>query len=115
MGTTDSRGGLVPKHLDSENLGTEIDSLNFATEWQDGPSQAGRAVIDLLNRIESLNSVTTQQDGPSQARRAVTSCVTLTGSDFYLSFTGVFWTISAYDYKVSGLMLIIQLLGGKRR
>ena len=38
--TTDRRGGLVPKHLDSEKLGTEIDSLNFVTKWQDGPSQA---------------------------------------------------------------------------
>ena len=25
----------------------------------------------------------------------------------------MFWTIPAYDYKVSGLMLIIQLLGVK--
>ena len=24
----------------------------------------------------------------------------------------MFWTFPAYDYKVSGLMLIIQLLGG---
>ena len=47
--------------------GTEIDSLNFVTEWQDGPSQT-------LQTIESLNSVTEQQDGPSQARRAVTDC-----------------------------------------
>ena len=38
MGTTDRRGGLVPKHLDSKNLGTENNSLNFATTWQDGPS-----------------------------------------------------------------------------
>ena len=27
-------------------------------------------------------------------------------------FKGCFWTSPAYDYKVSGLMLIIQLLGG---
>ena len=40
MGTTDRRGGLVPKHLDSGKLDTEIDSLKIATEWQDGPSQA---------------------------------------------------------------------------
>ena len=40
MGTTGRRRGLVPKHLDSGKLGTEINSLNFATEWQDGPSQA---------------------------------------------------------------------------
>ena len=73
MGTTDRRGGLVPKHLDSGNLGTENNSLNFATTWQDGPSWAGRTVVGTTDRhipfreIESLNSVTTQQDGPSQA------------------------------------------------
>ena len=38
MGTTDRRGGLVPKHLDSGNSGTENNSLNFATEEQHGPS-----------------------------------------------------------------------------
>ena len=38
MGTTDRRGGFVPKHLDSGKLGTENNSLNFATEDQDGPS-----------------------------------------------------------------------------
>ena len=38
MGTTDHRGGLVPKHIDSGKLGTENNSLNFATEEQDGPS-----------------------------------------------------------------------------
>ena len=50
--TTDRHGhdgpsrGLVPKHLDSENVGTEIDSLNFTTEWQDRPSLARRAVTN---------------------------------------------------------------------
>ena len=43
MGTTDRRGGLVPKHLDFENLGTEKSSLNFATQWQDGPSRGSRS------------------------------------------------------------------------
>ena len=62
-------------------MGTEIDSLNFVTEWQDGPSQAGRIVTGVTDRhrlfkgIESLNFVTEQQDGPSQARRPVTGCV----------------------------------------
>ena len=43
--TTDRHGhdgqsqGLVSKHLENLKLGTEIDSLNFVTEWQDGPSQ----------------------------------------------------------------------------
>ena len=40
MSTTDRRGGLVPKHLDSGKLGTENNSLNFVTEWPDGPLQA---------------------------------------------------------------------------
>ena len=48
MDTTDRRGCLVPKHLDSGNLGTENNSLNFATEEQDGPSQARRAVTGSL-------------------------------------------------------------------
>ena len=38
MGTTDRRGGLIPKYLEFTKLGTEIDSLNFVTKWQDGPS-----------------------------------------------------------------------------
>ena len=69
-------------------MGTEIDSLNFVTEWQDGPSQAGRTVTGvtdrhrLFNGIESLNSVTEQQDGASQARRAVTGCVIPGGVGF---------------------------------
>ena len=49
-------------------MGTEIDSLNFVTEWQEGGSQT-------LQRIESLNSVTEQQDGLSKARWAVTDRV----------------------------------------
>ena len=40
MGTMDRRGGLVPKHIESGNLGTKNNSLNFATEEQDGLSQA---------------------------------------------------------------------------
>ena len=39
MGTTNRQGGLVPKYLEFWKMGTEIDSLNFVTEWQDGPSQ----------------------------------------------------------------------------
>ncbi|TMW91749.1 hypothetical protein EJD97_013941 [Solanum chilense] len=82
MGTTDRRGGVVPKHLDSENLGVE----NRLSELHDG--SAGWTVVGTTDRhkcsieIESLNSVTTLQDGPSRARRAITSDVTLTGSDF---------------------------------
>ena len=79
MGTTDRRGGLVPKHLDSGKLGTENNSLNFATKEQDGPLGIRRTVTD-SSEIESLNSVTEKQDEPSQARRAVTSDVSPLGS-----------------------------------
>ena len=43
--TTDRHGhdgpsqGLISKHLENLKLGLKIDSLNFVTEWQDGPSQ----------------------------------------------------------------------------
>ena len=47
IGTTDRRGGLVPKYLDSINLGTENNSLKFAMEWQDGPSLARRTITSL--------------------------------------------------------------------
>ena len=46
MSMTDRRGCLVPKHLEFLILGTEIDSLNFVTTWQDGPSWARRTVTD---------------------------------------------------------------------
>ena len=58
MGTTDHRGGLVPKHLDPGNLVTEIDSLNFTTKWQ------GRTVVcttgchRIFKEFDSLNFVT---------------------------------------------------------
>ena len=32
--------GLVSKHLEILNWVLKIDSLNFVTEWQDGPSRA---------------------------------------------------------------------------
>ena len=45
--TTDRQGndgpsqGIVSKQLEkTENWVLKIDSLNFVTEWQDGPSQA---------------------------------------------------------------------------
>ena len=55
MGTTDYRVGLVPKHLDSRNLGTEIDSLNFTMEWQDEPSFARRTVTVMMDRHRLRN------------------------------------------------------------
>ena len=47
MGTTDRRGCLVPKHIEFRNLGTVMDSLNFTTEWKDGPSFARRTITNL--------------------------------------------------------------------
>ena len=52
--TTDCHGhdgpsqGLVSKHLEILKLGTEIDSLNFVTTWQDGLSRARQTVTDPL-------------------------------------------------------------------
>ena len=91
MGTTDRQGGLVPKHLEFWNLGTEIDSLNFVTEWRDGPSCVRRTVTDSLVKMESLNFVTTcrtdrrRHDGPSQVAQSQS------GSDFLIRFKGRFW------------------------
>ena len=76
ISTTDRRGGLVPKHLDFWSLGTEIVSLNFVTEWQDGPSQVWRAVTDPSVKSSLWTLWQMQQDGPSQARRTVTNLST---------------------------------------
>ena len=43
-----------------------------------------------FNRIESLNFVTEQQDGPSQARRAVAGCVIPVWVGFLICFKGRF-------------------------
>ena len=78
MGTTDRRGCLVSKHLEILKFSTEIDSLNSATDTQDGPSWARRTVAgsrfktlrkteNWVLKIDSLNFVTKWQDGPSQA------------------------------------------------
>ena len=65
--TTDRRGGLVPKHLEFWNLGTEIDSLNFVTKWQDGPSQTlGKNLVSELCDGSSRTD-RRRHDGPSQA------------------------------------------------
>ena len=82
MGTTNRRGGLVPKYLEFWNLGTEIDSLNFVTTWQDGPSWARRTVTDSSrNWVSELcdgsnRTDRRRHDGPSQAAQSQA------GSDF---------------------------------
>ena len=66
MGTTDRRGGLVPKYLENLKLGTE----NQLSELCDG--MAGRTVTDPWWKFGSLNFATTcrtdrrRHDGPSQ-------------------------------------------------
>ena len=75
MGTTDCRGGLVPKHLEILKNGYR----NRLSELRNG--MAGRTIVGTMDRhrpfngMESLNSVMEQQDGPSLARRPVTGCV----------------------------------------
>ena len=75
MGTTDRRGGLVPKYLENLKLGTE-DQLS---ELCDG--MEGRTVTGVTDRHRPLEESWVSelcndlQDGPSQARRPVTGCV----------------------------------------
>ena len=52
-----SRGSRFKTLRNSEKMGTEIDSLNFVTEWQDGPSWARRTVTHLPQKL-TLNFVT---------------------------------------------------------
>ena len=74
----------------SENLGTEIDSLNFVTKWQDEPSQVWRTVTEPSVEIHSLDLATTcrtdrrRHDGPSQVAQSQS------GSDFFTLFKGRF-------------------------
>ena len=74
MGTTDRRGGLVPKYLENLKLGTG-DQLS---ELYDG--MAGRTVTGVTDRRRPLVEIWVSelcddlQDGPSQARRPVTGC-----------------------------------------
>ena len=56
--TTDRHGHDGPSRVSRskilrilKKLGTEIDSLNFVTEWQDGPSWARRTVTDPLKKL----------------------------------------------------------------
>ncbi len=79
------------------------------TEVQDGPSYARRTVTDSLKEFESLTNL---RDGPSQARRTITGSVIPVGVRILVNFKGVFWTIPALIYKVSGLLLLVQFLGG---
>ena len=89
------------------------------SELRDGT--AARTVVDTTDRhklrnltteYNSLYFVTDLQEGPSKIRRTVTSCVTPPWVGFPLKIKWVFWTINDYNYKISGVSLIIYLLGG---
>ena len=86
MGTTDRRGGLVPKYLENLKLGTE----NQLSELCDG--MAGRTVTGVTDRHRPLVEIWVselcdgQQDGPSPARRPVTVCVIPVGVEFLVKF-----------------------------
>ena len=72
MGTTERRRVSFQNTQKIGNWVLKIDSLNFVTEWQDGPSQVWRTVTDPWWKFGSLNSATTcrtdrrRHDGPSQ-------------------------------------------------
>ena len=78
----------------------------------------GRTVVGttdchrVLNKIDSLNFVT---EAAGRTVAGTTGRHRLRNPDwvgFVLKVLRGVWTIPSYDYKVSGLMLIIQLLGG---
>ena len=74
MGTTDRRGGLVPKYLENLKLGTENQFSELCDET------AGRTVTDVTDRHRPLVEIWVSelcddlQDGPSQARQPVRGC-----------------------------------------
>ena len=46
------------------------------------------------------------------AGQTITSCVTPHVVRHPLNFKWVFWTIRNYNYEISGVVLIIELVGG---
>ena len=84
---------------------------NRLSELRD--DMTGRTVVGTTDRhrpcdeVESLNSVPTQQDERSQARRPVTGCVIPGWVRFLLNVLRGVLDYSCYNYKFSGLMLII--------
>ena len=72
IGTTNRRDPPFQNTSKIWNWVLKIDSLNFVTEWKDGPSQAWRTVTEPSVKIHSLNLATTcrtdrrRHDGPSQ-------------------------------------------------
>ena len=118
MGTTDRRGGLIPKHLEFWKFGY----WNRLSELRN--EMTGRTIVGTTDRhrpfngIESLNSVMEQQDGPSQARRSVTGTTVRhrlrnprLGRIPVIILRGVL-DYSCFNYKVSGLILISLITWG---
>ena len=92
-------------------MGTEIDSLNFVTEWQDGPSQVWLTVTD-----SSENWVSELCDGEAGRTFAVTMARhrmrnPRRGQISVIILRGVL-DYSCFNYKVSGLILISLITWG---
>ena len=105
MGTTDHQGGLVPKYLQFWKMGTEIDSLNFVTEWQDGPSQTLQRnwVSELCDGAEERTVAgATGRHRLRNPRLGRISVIILRGILDY----------SCFNYKVSGLILVSLITWG---
>ena len=101
-------GGLVPKYLEFWKLGTEIDSLNFVTEWQDGPSQTLQRnwVSELCDGATGRTVAgTTARHRLRNPRRGRISLNVLRDVFDY----------SCFNYKFSGLMLISLITWGVKR
>ena len=92
-------------------MGIEIDSLNFVTEWQDGPSQAWRTVTD-----SSENWVSELCDGAAGQTVAGTTARhklrnPKLGRISVIILRGVL-DYSCFNYKVSRLILISLITWG---
>ena len=111
---------MVRRESSFQNTSTlKFGYLDRLSELHDGT--ASRTVVDTTDRhklrnltteFNSLNFVMDLQDGPSEIRRTVTSCVTPPWVGFPLKLKWIFWTIHDYNYEISGVSLIIYLLGG---
>ena len=112
MGTTDRRGGLVPKYLENLKLGTE----NQLSELCDG--MAGRTATGVTDRHRPLVEIWVSelcddlQDGPSQARRPVTGCANPRQSRISCYVLRDVFDYSCLNYKVRGFILITQIFEG---
>ena len=104
-GTTDRRGGLVPKYLEFWKIDTEIDSLNFVTEWQDGPSQTlqRNCVSELSDRAagQTIAGATGRHRLRNPSLGRISLYVLRDVFDYF-----------CFNYKVSGLMLIRLITWG---